>query len=331
MTQMNLTVFQQARPSAAFAGQPVESLAEGIGSSYGVLSYKGKVWRLRYRGETKAFLRADDGTPAAALDVVILRQAHNKSKSFYETYDPDQSDGKRPICSSLNGIVPDADVTQRQSETCALCPRNVWKTDANGRKTRDCTDYKRLAVLVMPALTRAMLGEPLMEPVFLRVPPASLDNLAKMGETMASQGWHFSSFVTRITFDPDQPHPKMIFTPVQPLTDQEAPAILQLRNDAQAERITGEDQSGAGQRPLLTTVNAAPQIAPAPVQPTPQPAPVPAPKQAGFLELTANPAAVAVPTGTPPAAVVPPVTQAKPTESDDALNARIANILKQNV
>lgn len=330
MTQTNLPVaFAQNPKPGAFAALATESLAEGIGSSYGVIGYKGKVWSLRYRGEKKTFLRPDDGTPAGAIDVVILRQAHNKSKSFYEQYDPDQSDGKRPVCSSLNGIIPDADVTQKQAEACALCPRNVWKTDANGRKTRDCTDYKRLAVLVMPALTRAMLGEPLMEPVFLRVPPASLDNLAKMGETMAGQGWHFSSFVTRITFDPDQPHPKMIFTPVQPLTDQEAPAILALRNDVQAERITGEDQSGAGQRPLLSTVQPAPQIAPAPVQPSPQPAPAPA-RTTGFLELTANPAAVAVPSSTPPAAVAAPASQSA-TESDDALNARIANILKQNV
>lgn len=328
MTQTNLTAFQQARPASAFTALGNESLAEGIGASYGVVGYKGKVWSLRYRGEKKTFLRPDDGTPAGSIDVVILRQAHSKSKSFYDTYDPDQSDGKRPVCSSLNGIVPDADVTQKQSDTCALCPRNVWKTDSSGRKTRDCTDYKRLAVLVMPALTKAMFGQPIMEPVFLRVPPASLDNLAKMGETMSGQGWHFSSFVTRITFDPDQPHPKMVFTPIQPLSDQEAPAVLTLRSDVQAERITGEDQSGAGQRPLLTTVSPAPQIAPAPVQPTPQPAPEPV-RTTGFLELTANPAAVAVPSGTPPAAVAAPPAQAPATESDDALNARIANILKQ--
>lgn len=217
-----------------------DNLAEGIGQSYGVIGYKGKVWSLRHRGERHNFVRPDDGTPSGHIDVVILGQAHHKSKSFYKKYDPNTSDGDRPICSSIDGLVPDADVAAKQSETCALCPRNVWKTDpTTGRKGRECTDYKRLAVLVLPTQTKAMLGAPLMEPVFLRVPPASLNSLAILGETMANQGFHFSSYITRISFDPNEAHPKMDFRPLQPLTDQEAPIILEMRAEPTVGRITG--------------------------------------------------------------------------------------------
>jgi hypothetical protein len=123
----------------------------------------------------------------------------------------------------------------------------VWKTDPNtGRKGRECTDYKRLAVLVLPTQTSLIFGQPLLEPAFLRVPPASLNSLAIMGDTMASRGFHYSSYVTRITFDPQKAHPEMVFRPLQGLTAAEAPMILQMRTDAQVDRIvTGGFAEGA--------------------------------------------------------------------------------------
>jgi hypothetical protein len=237
--------FKMARPAPAFQNLDAQGddLSEGIGSSYGVLGYKGKVWTIRYRGEKHTFVRQDDGTPANYIDVIVLRQAHAKSKSYYKDFDPNSA-GDRPICAALDGVTPDADVQERQSPTCATCPRNEWKMQPNGKQGRECTDYKRLAVLLLPTISAPLFGGvPLMEPVFLRVPPASLNNLAVVGETMGNQGWHYSSYIMRISFDPNEAHPKMIFKPLQGLTDKEAPVVLPLREDMQAKRITGEDQA----------------------------------------------------------------------------------------
>lgn len=226
------------KPAAAFAAlNPADdNLSDGIGQSYPVLSYKGKQWAMRFRGEKKNFIQAD-GFPAPYIDVIILGQAKQKSKSFYKKFDPNQ-DGERPICSSIDGIVPDPDVIQKQCDTCVLCPKNVYKADPQtGRKGRECTDYKRIAVLVLPTQTKPLFGAPVLEPAFLRIPPASLNPLAIMGDTMSGQGYHYSSYITRISFDPNEAHPKMVFIPQQGLTDQEAPVVLQMRQDANVERI----------------------------------------------------------------------------------------------
>ena len=217
-----------------------DNLAEGIGQSYGIVGYKGKVWSLRYRGERHNIIRPDDGTPSAYIDVIILGQAKQKSKSYYGAYDPDAA-GERPICSSIDGVTPDTDVTEKQCDTCALCPRNEWKAGPNGKKGKECSDYKRLAVLILPTQTKPILGAPLMEPVFLRVPAGSLNSLAILGDTMAGQGFHFSTYITRISFDPNEAHPKMVFAPLQGLTDKEAPIVLQLRADPTCSRITTGD------------------------------------------------------------------------------------------
>ncbi len=238
--EIALPAWADAKPAAAFAGlQPQDdSLSDGIGQSYPVIGYKGKVWSFRYRGERKTFIRPDDGSPASYLDVIILGQAKSKSKSYYKKYDPNQSEGDRPICSSIDGVIPDPDVTTKQCDTCALCPRNVWKADPQtGKKGRECTDYKRLAVLVLPTQTKALYGQGLIEAAFLRVPPASLNSLAIMGDTMAGKGFHYASYITRITFDPAEAHPKMVFAPIKPLTDGEAPVVLQLRTGATVDRI----------------------------------------------------------------------------------------------
>jgi hypothetical protein len=258
---VDVSAFRGIKPAEAFKvlDPNSESLADGIGQSYGIIGYKGKVWTLRLRGNTYQFNRPDDGSPAAFLDVIILRSPTYKSKSYYPagTY-VDGQVGTRPICAALDGLNPDIDIAQPQSTSCAICPRNAFKVNAEGRKTRECSDYKRLAVLVLPSLTKPLLGAALMEPVFLRIPAASLNDLAQLGEQMQAMGFHYSSFVTRIGFNPEKPHPQMTFRALQALTDREGPLVLPLREDAQSLRITGENEVGKPRPATTQTVQQPP-------------------------------------------------------------------------
>lgn len=286
---MNIEAFRGNAPAQAFQSVPMgNSLAEGIGSSYGIIGYRGKVWSLRYRGESYTFTRSDDGSPLAFLDCIIVRAADVKSKSYYPagTFDQNSSGGERPRCASIDGVTPDDDSLEKQAVACAVCPRNEFKVNAEGRKTRECGDYKRLAVLVLPSLTGPLLGAPLEDPVFLRVPAASLNDLAVFGEAMQKQGYPYFSFVTRIGFMPDKAHPQMTFRALQPLTDNEAPYVMERRESDMAKRITGEDQIAAkAQRPITAPVNtgfiqqAQPQVQPQ-VQPVVQQAVQPTVTQA---------------------------------------------------
>lgn len=260
--------FQNRGMSKVFQGRVTldDNLADGIQQGFPVMHYKGKIWALKYRGDRKVITRKDDGTPAGHLDVVILKQAKGKSKQFYAgTYDPTSSDGTPPTCASLDGIVPNADVPQKQSEFCATCPQNVWKTDAQtGRRGRPCSDRKRLAILVMPNQTEPLFGKPILDPILLDVPPDSMQSLATMGDTMTHQGFHYSGYLTRITFDPNKAHPSMLFRPIRPLEDSEAEAVIKLQEDPSVERIVGIEQSvqNGGQQVIApVTAPVTPRIA----------------------------------------------------------------------
>lgn len=345
-------------PSQAFAALRPEQdqTAEGIGSSYAVIGYKGKAWSLRYKGEKKTFTRPDDGTPSSFIDLVILDAAPVKSKSYFEAFS--EGDTSPPLCASMNGVTPDLGVPHKQSEHCASCPRNAWYTDPNGRKKRDCQDYKRLAVLLLPNQTQRMLGEPLLEPVFLRVPPASLNALVLMIDHMKAQGYHSSTYVTRVSFEPNEAFPKMVFKAMQPLTEKEAPIILTLRADTLTQRIIGgEVRALPAPAPVTAAVTQTAPVAPSPARaaapltidvtpnltpaaPTAAPTVVqPMPKTAeettgigdtGDLGFGMVGVAGANPTTTQTAPQPPTQTVAdvgEPTEADAAMDARIAALM----
>jgi hypothetical protein len=283
-----------------------ESLSDGIGGGYPLIRYRGKVWSIQVRGDTYNFLD-DKGYPSPYLDVIILRQAQNKSKAFFENYEEGSKDA--PVCTSADGIVPDTGVLHKQSETCGMCPRNVFKPNDKGIKVKECGDAKRLSVVPMPAQTKKLLGDPLVEPVFLRVPAASLQGLSQMGDATKKLGYAYFSFVTRIDFDPEKSYPKMRFKAIQRLSSDEAKKILELRDDPMSFRIVGGDTTGR-------------LAAPAPVQQLAAPG-----DNIGLVQL-AEGESTPVPSYAPPPAEDPAITLAALNFEEDR-RARLAAIRKE--
>jgi hypothetical protein len=356
---VNLEAFKDAR--APDPDLPLdEGLADGIGTSYGIIGYKGKTWSLHYRGETHFFkpiiIKHPDGTIESidGIEVVFLAAGPGKSRSYYPAGSYEEGSKDRPKCASLNGIVPDDDVEEQQSETCALCPRSKRKTQPNGRMGAECTEYKRLAVALLPRDTKPWLGEIMLEPVFLRVPPASLNSLALLDQKMGKRGMglHFSFYLTRITFLKEKPHPQMHFYASRPLSAAELVPIKELRKDPQCQRITGEAGSARGGVRVIAApdpnVNLA-AFAAAKALPNPAQAKtieavanVPAEEDTGlgFAPAPVDTSAASAddagghtaPQNSPPATAAPKtpvVDTGEPEASDAELDARIAGILNK--
>jgi hypothetical protein len=216
------------------------SLGGGIVGGFSSIGYRAKVLTLRHRGETYHFTREDDNTPSHHIDVIIVGVNPNVSKTYYAEWTEDSSGA--PLCTSVNGTLrgPDPGVPVPQARSCTVCPRDEWKTLSNGKRGKECQDNKRLAVILMPKVSARMLGAPLKEPVFLKVPPGSLTNLRTYHESLQHQGLHHAIVITRVSFDQDQLF-RLKFELAQVLTDAEAPFILsKLENaDPLTKRIIG--------------------------------------------------------------------------------------------
>src|SRR5260221_1724230 len=230
------------------AQEEARKLGAGISSGYPIIRIRGSKWWLsvgkdeEYRVPPTTIVVDGKKKVVDLIDVVILRTPDFASRAYYKGYKGDRSKGERPICSSLQGIVPDPGVEKRQHPTCAGCPRNETYTNDKGMKVRDCSNGKRLAVLPWPTWTQPLLGKPILRPALLRVPGASLKPLRDYAEHLGRLGVSFYGLVTRITFEEGKEFPKMIFDYNSDIKidEKSADVIDELRELSDALVITGE-------------------------------------------------------------------------------------------
>lgn len=326
-----ITVFDEADMSQlpahlqGMAGQN-DDLSGGVSQGYAVLSYKGKTWALSQGGNRTIIMRPNSvDEPASALEVVIVKANPHLSKVYYPGGYVEGSDAK-PICYSNDGHGPAADAVQPQCATCAGCPRNAWgsRITENGSKGKECSDSRRVAVV-----PSGDLGNPML----LRVPAATLKDLAAYADMLSRRNAPYCAVVTRIAFDPSVAHPKFTFKALRWLSADEAAKVAETLDMDVIGHITGTAERGApmasdglGQAPAHVQIaapvsQAAPQRpAPAParaVAPTPAQA-APAPAVGGFGFGGAAPAAApapAKPARAPRAPKAAPAQAAAPSPS----------------
>lgn len=226
--------------SPRFGNTPVtDDLSSGIQSSFGLIGYKGKVWSIRYRGEETQLMRDDGDGPRGSIEVVIINASPVVSKVWYEQGYVEGSNAA-PDCFSNNGVTPEPTSAKKQCDSCAMCPHNQWgsRITPAGKQGKACADSKRLAVVPLNDLENAMFGGAML----LRVPAASLQDLAMYGQKMNQLGYPYYSVGTRIQFDAQESYPKFIFSAIRPLTDDEADTVISERDGHTVKRILSENE-----------------------------------------------------------------------------------------
>jgi hypothetical protein len=227
------TILDNFGPVAeVFKTSPVDPsrFTAGIGMAWPILTLRGKTWGWRFRGEGRIYEAPNPNAggsimPVQHLDVVLVDAGTRISKVYYKDgYNPQAPTRKPPDCWSADGITPDQGVNEKQSTYCRGCRHNVFGSNIGpqGQKGKACSDNKRLAVVTMDDLPNTDFGGPFM----LRLPPGSFSNYTTYCSVMAARGYQPYTVVTRLMFDPQVAHPKVIFFPQRPLKPEEAVYIL---------------------------------------------------------------------------------------------------------
>jgi hypothetical protein len=281
---------QLGLPSKVFAQLPQQNdMAQGVGVSFGLLTFRGKVWRIKFRGEEHALVlppAVPGGPPAGpkpTCEVVIVKASPAISKVFYKDGYA-EGDKEAPDCMSTNGQTPDPASPEKQCTTCAACPMNAWgsKMMPSGKPGKACQDSKRLAIVPADDMANEMFGGPML----LRVPAASLQDMAAFSSMMQQHGYPYYGVVVSLSFDMQNAYPKLVFTAVRGLNDAEAAKVIELQNDHRVTRILSEAvDTVRHEAPALTGpgmgVAAGPGAPPAAISVQPQPAIVGGPPLAG--------------------------------------------------
>jgi hypothetical protein len=324
------------------ARQLSTELSAGVTASFPIISYRGKVWRVRKGGEEIDFLDRK-GNAIPSIDLVFVKSNPNPSKTYYESkYEEGATEA--PTCWSSDGKRPDTGVQKPQHSACATCTKNAWGsriTDA-GKKGRACADVRRMAVVFADELAKKGTDAHLF---LMRIPPASLNPLKDYAEkVLGPAGLEYFAVVTQVGFDSTVSHPKLAFRVATDeddhpkfLSEDDYEAVQTLRDSDEAHRILSEepDYAEAG----TTGGEEAAPVVRTPTQ-NATPAPAPAPKQrARPVDEEDVPVKVVAPIAPPPEEeedeeeeeepVPPPVRKAKKkaapapaTEPDDPPPAR---------
>jgi hypothetical protein len=310
-------------------GGDADDLSSGVGGGYAVLSIKASKWRVKLnKGET-LIVNPQTGDTVPSLELVLLRANPQLSKTYYQGKWA-EGDNSSPDCWSVDGITPDASVPTPVCKSCAACPMNAFgsRVSDNGSKGKACQDVRRIAVLPLGDLANEAFGGPML----LRVPPASLGDLATYGKTMKAQGFKYQLIGTRVGFDPDASYPKINFKPIRVLTEDEQATLAALLDDTsfseKMHRILNESDVVADPAPAEVeqeevtfeqpppAVVAVP-VTPKPVKPTAAKPAVTAPaKPTGATASFGAPAVAAKPAAAKPAAPKPAVAAPVAEEPD---------------
>lgn len=212
-------------------------------ASFPSLSIKGKQFTISKDGIKRIITKPDDADEVAQSIGVVFLRANMNAKVFYaKKYSEGDSDGARPTCYSYDGAQPSENAMEPQAKKCAVCPHNQWGakvSDDGEAKGKACSDHARIAVSAPDNL----------DPMLLRVPPASLKNLREALKVIAARKLPYNAVVMKIAFDREAPSPKLTFKPVGLVDDAGYTQVKELYDGETVRAITGLDDFGHGDTP----------------------------------------------------------------------------------
>ena len=217
-----------------FSIDNLDDLVEGAGGGFPVLSIRGGKWRVKSGGE-ETVITDSEGDPVASVPIVLVKAQREVSKIYYaKNYE--EGDDEAPDCYSMNGVAPDAAAPNPQAKKCATCPMNQWgsRITDSGKKAKRCSDNRR--IVVVPAARKMDKADPGVlrnevygGPMLLRIPPASLKDMAKYAGNLRSKVQeNYNAVVTVLGFDTNVSFPKLTFKAARRLTSDEKDVIVEL-------------------------------------------------------------------------------------------------------
>lgn len=230
----NIALFDAKVPAflAKRVGTPsvlASALTGGIGSgvTYPRISIKASRFRI-VEGDTETLLEQ------TKLEVIIVGANPRLSKTWYAKKWSKDAEPAAPDCFSLDGISPDVESTQPQSDVCATCSQNAWgsKVTDEGQELKACADTKRIAVVAA--------DDPEGSIYLLTVTPAALKNLNQYQKQLTMRGIPPEIVKTVVSFDTDASFPKLQFEFGGYLDEDTYNAVESLFGSEKVQEITGE-------------------------------------------------------------------------------------------
>ena len=233
------------------------------------LSIRGGSFRKVINGQE--VMRSDD----RAINVVIVAAAPETSRQWYK--DPYQEGVMmKPDCWSNDGEKPDPLSEIKQSNSCLTCPQNIAGSGQN--ESRACRYLHRIAVVLENDLHSGdIYGMSIAATSLFGKGEAGKMPLKQYSKLLGGHRLDISDVVTEIRFDTDSATPKLVFSAVRALEEDEIETVIEYSESEEAHQAisfmdTSHEIPGERLQPLFPpkVAQAAPSPAPVETQPVPE-------------------------------------------------------------
>lgn len=239
----------QGSVAAVHTGVDDDTRAVAGSSGNKRISLEGGVFRKYVNGKEVAKI------PDRDMDVILVRMAHNPSRTFY-TGAYKKGIKVSPVCWSQDAKTPDASVKTPQASSCDKCPHSIKGTGQGGIGTA-CRISWRTAV-VLP-------NSPDGDVMQLVIPGASVWGPEQAGlwrfrpyvQMLAANNISAGRVITKMRFDTDSSSPRLWFSPVAPVDAADLDVLARQGRTEAAERAIKltvfQSDSGAEEAPTEPT------------------------------------------------------------------------------
>lgn len=207
----NLSIFKSGSSIVPdyLRGVQDDATKELAGSSGGKqISIKGGVWRMVVGGEEVA------KNEERAMNFVVIATGKGVSRTFYMDKYEEGKDVK-PACWSAEGVVPNSEVPNPQSKSCATCSQNI---EGSGEgKSRACRYSKRIAVALADDIAGNVYRLSVPAKSYFGRADGDKMPLQAFGKFLSGHGIPITGIVTEARFDTSEAVPVLKFRAVRPL------------------------------------------------------------------------------------------------------------------
>lgn len=134
-----------------------------------------------------ALFEMPDETKPESFRGVILDQ-HSANAWWKDKIKPGEP-AKTPDCFSRDGVRPDGESEEKQSEMCDVCALNQFGSDRDGGKGKDCKNMKRLHIVQKGAML----------PRRVTVPPTSITSFELYMTALLDMGLPYACVMTEFS------------------------------------------------------------------------------------------------------------------------------------
>jgi len=192
------------------------------------ISIKGGVFR-KYAGGKEIGAIED-----RHMNVIFVKMAHKASRMFY---DKGYKEGEKvsPACWSSDSEAPDADVKNPIASSCLNCPNSAKGSSDNGTSAKCRLSWRTAVVLT---------NDPAGDVMQLVLPATSSFGKEDNGrwpfrpyiQHLASHNVSAGRVVTKMAFDTKSPTPKVLFSPVGAVPEDDLDIIARQSKSVEAEK-----------------------------------------------------------------------------------------------